>query len=179
MPDSCDDRAMPDPSRGYGALRKGRFSSPGAEYLLTICLKRPASALCNDDVIARGRAELRRLEDEQAMQLRCATFMPDHMHLLVTLGQTANLSSVVRLFKGRMTALLRQQQATWQPNYFDHRLLPDEVRLPTFLYIFLNSYRKKLIAVDQQWSGYYCAPDDWAWFGSLTNEDCPVPEWLA
>jgi len=113
-----------------------------------------------------------------ALLLRCGVIMPDHLHLLVSLGQTLDLSSVIRLFKGRMTPLLRQHQAAWQQSFYDHRLHPGEDLLPIFLYIFLNPYHKNLIPLDRPWPGYYCSTEDWNWFGPLTKENCPEPAWL-
>lgn len=170
---------MPDPLKGYGALRKGRHSSPGADYFITICLRRPSAALDENFVRQCCLTELWRLETEQFMGLRCAVIMPDHLHLLLTLGPVTSLSSVVRLFKDRMTPRLRRHTAAWQENFYDHRLRQEEDRLPVFLYIFLNPYRKNLVPVDEPWPGYYCTPEDWNWFGELTKENCPVPEWLA
>jgi hypothetical protein len=54
----------------------------------------------------------------------------------------------------------------------------DEDRLPVFLYVFLNPHRARLTTVDRPWPGYLCAEEDWCWFGELTNERCPQPEWL-
>lgn len=170
---------MPDPLQGYGALRKGRHSSPGFEYFLTICLQRPSTALTNHKVAQGCLAEMRRLDTAQVWGLRTAVVMPDHVHLLITLGDTTELSSAVRLFKGRLTPLLRKHEAAWQPNFFDHLLRPEEELLPVFLYIFLNPYRKKLVSVDEAWPGYYCTPADWIWFGQLTKENRPEPVWLA
>lgn len=170
---------MPDPRKGYGALRKGRHSSPEADYFLTVCLQRPSSVLTEEEVSQRCLMELRRLEKEQTMTLRCAVIMPDHLHLLITLGHTTSLSSIIRFFKGRLTPLLRRHGASWQQSFYDHCLHPEEDRLPVFLYIFLNPYRKKLVPVDRSWPGYYCVPEDWSWFGQLSKEDCPEPAWLA
>ena len=104
--------------------------------------------------------------------------MPDHLHLMVTLGEHNTLSDVVRLFKGRLAPALRRVQIRWQSGCFDHRLRAREDRLPLFLYVFLNPYRANLIAADEQWLTYYCAADDWTWFESLTATSCPMPEWL-
>jgi REP element-mobilizing transposase RayT len=169
---------MPEPRKGYGALRRGRHSAPGADYFLTLCLIRPSAALNREEVINRCQQELLRVEAEQSWTLRSVVFMPDHLHLLITLGPDAVLSAVVRLFKGRLTPCLRQSEARWQENYYDHQLYPEEDRLPVFLYIFLNPYRKNLIAPDQIWPGYFCAESDWAWFEPLTRESCPEPAWL-
>jgi len=177
---------MPDPipapvhdfRKGYPALRRGRCSVPDAEYFLTICLKRPAVALQEHEVVQRSLAELARLEAERVFIVRCAVHMPDHLHLLITLGAASTLSSVIRLFKGRLTPVLRRHHAAWQPTFYDHRVARTEDRLPVFLYIFLNPYRKGLVAHGQVWPGYYCSPEDWAWFQSLTSEGRPEPDWL-
>ena len=146
---------MPDPYKGFGALRKGRHSSPGADYFLTICLQRPSSVLNQTETGRQCLSELLRLQEDQALTLRCEVTMPDHLHLLISLGQYANLSSVVRLFKGRLTPLLRRYEAAWQESFYDHCLHSEEDLLPVFLYIFLNPYRKKLLPLDQVWPWYY------------------------
>lgn len=169
---------MPDPLKGFGALRRGRYSSAGSDYFLTICLQRPSSALTDHEVTPCCLAEMRRLESAQIWVLRTAVVMPDHLHLLVTLGDTIALSSAIRLFKGRLTSLMRKHGAAWQQNFFDHRLRTDEELLPVFLYIFLNPYRKGLVPNNQPWAGYVCSDNDWSWFGTLTNECCPEPAWL-
>jgi REP element-mobilizing transposase RayT len=170
---------MSDSLKGYGALRKGRHSSPGADYFITICLQRPSSVLGEGFVRQCCLTELRRLESDQAGVLRCAVIMPDHLHLLITLGNTISLSEAIRLLKGRLTPLLRRHGASWQQSFYDHCLHPEEDRLPVFLYIFLNPYRKRLIPVDEPWPGYFCSAEDWDWFGGLTKKDCPEPAWLA
>ena len=55
---------------------------------------------------------------------------------------------------------------------------PRDDLLPVFLYLFLNPYRANLIGSAESWQWFYCSPDDWLWFGPLTNERCAFPEWL-
>ena len=104
--------------------------------------------------------------------------MPDHEHLLVTLSEDVDLATAVRLYRGRTSVILRTAGLRWQRGYFDHRLRPDEDRLPVFLYLFLNPYRAGLLPDSGKWAGYYCRPDDWVWFAPLTESGCPQPEWL-
>jgi len=172
------DSKMPAPLKGYGALRRGRYSAPGADYFLTICLRRPSRGLLDADLPTRCLEAMRRLEREELWTVRCAVVMPDHLHLLVTLDARTGLSAAVRLFKGRLSPVLRQHGTGWQPSFYDHRLRADENRLPVFLYLFLNPYRAELLPADLTWPGYYCAESDWAWFGQLTRESCPEPAWL-
>ena len=164
--------------KGYPALRRGRWSMQHADYFLTKCARRPADCLHQKPLLAVGLREVQQLAVDGAWVPRCAVFMPDHIHLLVTLGPDADLSSVVRSFKGRMTPALREKQAGWQNSFYDHRLRTSDDLLPVFLYVFLNPYRASLCTQNQTWPGYWCAPADWAWFGDMTRESRPEPAWL-
>ncbi len=104
--------------------------------------------------------------------------MPDHVHLLVRLGDILPLAECVRLFKGRLSPSLRTCGLNWQAGFYEHRLrAPEDVR-QVFFYVYLNPYRAHLLPETQVWSGYYCHADDWKWFGSMTCESTPQPEWL-
>ena len=168
-----------DPCHGYNALRRGRWSQSGAEYFLTLCAANRRTGLAAFDLVERIWGEAGRLELAGTWALRTGVVMPDHIHLLVGLQADADLSATVRLFKGRLTPVLRARGIAWQPAFFDHRMRTDEDRLPVFRYVFLNPYRANLIKSDDRWPGYRCSPEDWEWFGSLTDSDCPFPEWLA
>jgi len=43
--------------------------------------------------------------------------MPDHVHLLAVIGQSTNVAGAVRLFKGRLTPVLRKGGLRWQQAY--------------------------------------------------------------
>jgi putative transposase len=163
---------------GHEALRRGRWSAPGAEYFLTVCVEGRSRGLSDDPLASTTWAQAHQLASAGLWHIRTGTIMPDHLHLLITLGERTPLSEVIRLFKGRLTLELRRAEVRWQSGYFDHRLRDREDRLPLFLYIFLNPYRAHLIAPGKIWPAYYCAPEDWKWFSQLTNFSCPMPEWL-
>jgi hypothetical protein len=93
------------------------------------------------------------------------------MHLIVTLGADADLTVVIRLFKGQLVPALRTAALRWQRGCFDHQMRRGEDRLPVFRYIFLNPYQAELIAPHEKWASYYCSPDDWNWFEPLTNAE--------
>eukprot|EP01035_Chromulina_nebulosa_P055090 gene55090-75485_t len=93
--------------------------------------------------------------------------MPDHFHAVVTLGPTTDLSAALRLFKGQLTPILHRHSLRWQKNFYDHRLRATEELLPTYLYVILNPNQAKLIATHEKWPWYYCAAEDWEWFGGL------------
>jgi putative transposase len=163
---------------GYSALSRGRYSAAGEEYFLTFNLQRPQRGLCEAALLSELITEMHTTESDGGWLVRTGVFMPDHVHLLMRLGGMVTLSEVVRQYKGRLTPVLRQHQLSWQRSFFDHRLRHGEDSLPIFLYIFLNPYRAGLARYGASWPSYFCAPDDWAWFGPLTKQETPFPEWL-
>lgn len=167
------------PGRGHEALRRGRWSVSGAEYFLTLCTHDRKPGLTEPSTLSGALAEMQRLETEEVWHLHAAVVMPDHVHLLVAVGESPDLAGAVRLFKGRLTPLLRKSGMRWQQADFDHRMRSAEDRLPLLLYIYLNPYRAGLLPQGERWPGYYCSDEDWAWFGPLTNQAAPMPEWLA
>jgi len=130
--------------RGYGALRTGRWSHFGCDYFITACLDRPQTGLTTEPLADILRVKLHELETSGHWHLRTFVLMPDHFHLLVTVGPDTELSEAMRLFKGPLTPLLRAQGLRWQKSFYDHRLRSVDELLPTFLYIFLNPYRENL-----------------------------------
>jgi putative transposase len=160
---------------GYGALRVGRSSSFGATYFLTLTLRRPATGL--DAGAPAVEACWKQLEAEGKWQLRTGVVMPDHLHLVVRLTSD-DLSDCVRLLKGRLSPMLRRAGLSWQENYYDRRLRPDDDLMPVFLYVYLNPYEAGLVAPDKAWPAYTCCAEDWRWFGPLMKENLPYPEWL-
>ncbi|HVU25320.1 MAG TPA: transposase [Opitutus sp.] len=160
------------------ALHVVRSSQAGANYFVTGCLQRPSTGLTSVAIAGALQAKPHALDLSGHWRLRTFVIMPDHFHLLFILGEAASLSTVLRRFKGPLTPVLRAHRLRWQENFYDHRLHAGEELLPVFLYIFLNPYRAGLAPADQKWPGYFCAADDWDWFGGLTNSAVPFPEWL-
>ncbi len=170
---------MLDRAKGHAALRRGRWSVAGATYFLTLCSDRKQRGFSSG---ALGRAVLdhaRTMIDE--WHLRTAVVMPDHLHLVVELRDASDLANAIRRFKGPLSVRLRQEKESlkWQRSFYDHRLRKTENLLPIFLYVFLNPYRAGLVQTDQRWPHYYCSPEDWNWFGNLTQSSCPYPEWIS
>jgi REP element-mobilizing transposase RayT len=179
MPDTPSVTEERQSLKGYNVLRRGRWSEHDTDYFLTICIRRPQTGLCSSSLVVAIFGEMHRLAIDGRWTVRTAVVMPDHLHLLVTLGERSHLSECVRMFKGRLIPALRRTNLAWQPNFYDHRLRSADDLLPVFLYIYLNPYREKLINPGlAKWPGYYCASEDWAWFGQLTNGELPFPEWL-
>jgi putative transposase len=170
--------ATVNPKPGYEALRRHRWSAARAEYFVTFKARRPGTRLATSAVLPDLSQRREMLEAAGHWQIRTWVVMPDHIHVLFALGVSTSLADSIRSFKGPLTPILRKHGIAWQDGYFEHRMRSDEDRLPVFLYIYLNPYRGKLVANSECWPGYLCAPEDWAWFSSLTNAEMPFPEWL-
>jgi len=169
-----DERRKP----GYAALRRHRWSAAGAEYFVATILRRPAEGLTEPRLLEQLETQRDRLEADRVWRVRSWVVMPDHVHLVISLGGEITLQESIRLFKGRLSSSLRNRNLQWQDGFHEHRLRADEDRLPVFQYLFLNPYRARLIATSEIWPGYYCSPDDWTWFEPLTNSKAPFPEWI-
>lgn len=170
--------SLPSSKPGYSALRRYRWSSPGSDYFVTINLQRPASGLSSPALLTALETQCAKLESAHLWRIRTWVVMPDHLQALFTLGPNSPLAEVLRLFKGPLTPALRPSRLSWQEGDYDHLMRPDEDRLPVFRYIFLNPYRASLLPVTEPWAGYFCATEDWEWFGSLSHSDVLFPEWL-
>ena len=159
-------------------MRQGRWSESGAEYFLTCCTDQRMAGLEEAAMADAILAVANQLVREGAWALRTAVVMRDHVHLLVILGAKTDLAAAVRLFKGRTAPLLRRTGLKWQRSYFDHRMRPNEDRLPIFRYVFLNPHRAGLLKLEEKWPAYFCESEDWVWFRELMDQECPLPEWL-
>ena len=154
------------------ALRKWRTSLPGSIYSITKCV---------DDTVAPLICDLSNLENESEVpklvveclrwlqengRLRCEAYvvMPDHVHLIMALGEDQDLSSVMASFgsySARGINKARQRKGRfWQRGFYDHRLCSKEAYTRHLGYIRENPVRK----------GYVESPEDWPY-------SCLFPDW--
>ena len=172
---------MRDPTKGHAALRRGRVSIAHANYFLSVCTDNRRAGLTTPALARAIAAEMQAIEADAARRLHCATVMPDHLHLLVTLGDQLTLGQTIGRLKAKTRVTLPSASATlrWEHDFFDHHLRPEDDRLGVFLYIFLNPYRKQLYPRDEPWPWDFCCDEDWTWFKHHLDADRPLPEWLA
>ncbi len=160
------------------SLRIGRFSQFYSQYFLTFCTEGRQAKLANAEFYEHFLKNCEDCQNDGVFELLSFTVMPDHLHLLIRLGERLSLGKTVARIKAKSGPVLKTTSTPWQKGFYDHRLRHDEDRLPVFLYIYLNPYRKLLITAEQQWAYYYCVPNEWAWLSQMLKEDCPLPEWL-
>jgi putative transposase len=123
--------------------------------------------------------ELRALEESGDLTMLAATVMPEHVHLLFTLGRRISLSQVHAKYKAKTKRVLSEDDLAWQDNFFDHRLR-EQVPLERFArYIFLNPYAKGIVSLHEAWP-FWMLNDAYTpeFMLSLVNEANPPIEWL-
>jgi REP element-mobilizing transposase RayT len=169
-----------DPHRGHDALRRGRSSQPGATYFLTLCTENRAPGLTTTAIAERIITEAHALTADTTWRLISATVMPDHVHLLITLGERLSLEKSISRLKAKTSALLnaRSPALIWQRGFFDHKLRAEEPLSAFLLYIYLNPYRAQLCERTAAWPWFHCRAEEWIWFKDSLDADLPQPEWL-
>ena len=170
---------MTTPKRDTGpnALRRGRISTPQADYFVTICVQPRRPVLVPGVAIALLH-EARQIEADGGWIVRCLTAMPDHVHLFFTLGERLALSQAVARLKTKTQSLVRAQGVDWQNNFYDHKVLQGDSVETIIRYIYLNPFRSGLLQSNETWAHFYCCDADWIWFRDLTDSGQPFPEWL-
>ena len=122
---------------------------------------------------------MQHMETDGIWNVRCMVIMPDHIHLLVQLGEKLTLGQTIARWKAKSSKLLKSVGLRWQDGYFEHRIRSTESRLPVFLYIYLNPYRANLILENSIWPWFICSEEDQLWFKSYLKQGLPEPAWLA
>lgn len=167
---------MRNRSKGHAALRKGRISATGSFYFLTLCLDKDQTGLDSPVLFKDCCAALNTLEIENSINFICLINMPDHLHAILNLHGSISLSRVIRLFKGRMSPVLRRYGVRWQRGYYDRRLRETDPIGVVLRYMLINPYREKLIPKEQKWPYWFCTKEAKKWMS--LDEDVPDPEWL-
>jgi len=148
-------------------MHHGRVSSADAIYFVTYCLKSREPALTTkpvaDDLLRFAQA----MDGSKDTFTYAFTVMPDHCHWLFQLTGGLSLSQVVAKFKFLSRHLLAARGLSWQRDFYDHRLRPEEAPEDYALYVFLNPYRAGLLPSDAAWP--------WWWSAQLQSLHFPAP----
>ncbi len=123
-------------------LRKGRVSLPNHAYLATIVTASRKPIFTSFDA---ARVAVRCFHDRDVMrhaQTLAFVVMPDHVHWLLQLEENVSLSETVRVYKAKVSLILRQQ--TWQRGFHDHALRDEDNVRGIARYIIANPLRSGL-----------------------------------
>jgi REP element-mobilizing transposase RayT len=134
---------------GYDNLRKGRVSLPGHVYFITTATYERTPFFLDLYAARLVVCEMRMLHEARVVESLAWVLMPDHLHWLIQLGQTARLADVMRRLKARSThainRLLGRTGPVWQRAYYDHALRREEALRDVARYIVANPLRARLV----------------------------------
>ena len=168
------------PVRQTHLLRRGRVSIPDAHYFITLVTANRQSGLTSAENGAGLLETCRSQYRDGDYNLLMATLMPDHLHLLLTLGKRLTLSQVIGKFKSLSPLEAAGSSLRWQDNFFDHRLRRNDALEPFARYLFLNPYRAGLIDTAETWPWFVrnrkYQPGFWP---ALEQGKYPLPEWIS
>jgi putative transposase len=128
-------------------LRKGRASVPGQIYLVTSVTKDRRKLFLDFDLGCLASKILNSHQLWPDANLLAWVLMPDHMHLLVELGDRESLALVVQRVKSLVARELRQSlgpEQIWQSGFHDHALRDSEDVIAVARYVIANPLRAGL-----------------------------------
>ena len=133
----------------YSNLRKGRYSEPGREYLVTTVTQQRVPWF-EDFYSARLLVqEMQQLEKEGVASWLAWAIMPDHFHALLSLGGAVSLGEAMNRLKGRsaraVNARFSRTGSFWQRSFHDHALRTEEDRLEIARYVVTNPLRAGIV----------------------------------
>ena len=166
------------PQRKTARLRFGRNSRPGAAYFVTFCTKDRCPALRDPAIVVTLVDILRSAHAANDIGVLAACIMPDHIHLLFTLGERLHLGQVI----GKIKSLSRLRNGAswqWQEESFERQLRSGDSIEDYAFYCFMNPYRAGLCPLHLRWAGWFCPTPELFGFLAKLNPDTAVPgEWI-
>ena len=131
-------------------LRKGRFSQPGQIYLVTTVTEGRLPVFADFHIGRLAVESLRFCAGSGRADTFAFVIMPDHLHWLLSLGESHDLSAVVGGMKQRTayavnTRLCRTGTALWKAGFHDRALRREEDLEAVARYVVANPLRAGLV----------------------------------
>ncbi len=145
---------QPPIDTGYRDLRKGRISLPNHTYLLTTVCEHRRPRFANADCAAAGAEALREQRLWRDSTLLCWVLMPDHLHVLLTLGESESLAHMMNRIKSVTSRAARSadsvEHPVWMPGFHDRALRRSVDLRVVVRYVLANPIRSGLVeSVDE------------------------------
>lgn len=135
-----------------------RYQQAGHLHFITFSCYRRAAKL---GTVAARRAFEHSLEQTRGtfgLGVLGYVVMPEHVHLLVSEPERAQLSTAIQALKQSVARrlVLRREEPFWQARYYDFNVRSNRKRIEKLRYIHRNSVARGLVAKpeDRQWSSY-------------------------
>lgn len=134
---------------GYDLLRKGRFSERNRAYFVTT-VTHGRKRTFEDFYCARILINtMKRLDEQNYVSSYSFVVMPDHVHWLFQLGDSASLSDVMKKFKSisaqHINKYIGQGGCVWQKAFYDRAIRDGEDVKQISRYIIANPLRSGLV----------------------------------
>jgi putative transposase len=143
------------------ALRKGRVSMPGQTYHVITRCPRGSQPFSNPTIAFAACKNLHRATSLLDSKPHAWVLMPDHLHLLIELGETSTLSSLIAQCKRSIASATNEVRGTlgasvWQAGFYDRALRREDNVAVVSRYVIANPVNAKLVA----------RVEDYPWWGS-------------
>ena len=155
---ASSDRSVKRKGPGSRALRKGRISLPGSCYCLTKkTLNRDSKPLQETGIPQVLIESILWAQEEGHWRLLAFVVMPEHYHVVVSLGQSKDLKQVMKSINHHAALAINRLRGTrgsfWQEGFHDRCIRPHEDIHEYVTYIHMNPVR----------AGLAEHPEDWPW----------------
>ena len=148
------------PARGSYHLRKGRCSESGNLYFITTSTFNGEPTFRNESMAHTVFDSLYWLEENKRIELICCIVMPNHIHMIIQLGENQTLSGVMNSFKGftgkKISELKNQGKPVWQKQYYEHCIRKDEDLNEIICYCYENPVRSGLVNQAKEYPFWKC-----------------------
>jgi hypothetical protein len=104
--------------------------------------------------------------------------MPDHFHILFELGTRLTVGQTISMWKGKARREFGYR-TSFQRDFWEHRLRPDEDAEGYAFYMFLNPYCARLVDATEPWRGWWSpVPESFQFTQLLHVHGAPPREWI-
>ncbi len=134
-----------------------RLYVPDANYFITFVFQNRASILADPQNMALFRATLRTAKEYHPFTMRAYVFLADHLHLLIFIPTTTNISKLMQSVQRNFTRNYKaahgipQPIRLWQRGFWDHVIRNEQDFANHFHYIHFNPVKH----------GYVTRPTDY------------------
>ena len=141
-------------------LKGFNYGSHECVFFVTICTAEKKPYFFNTNMCKVIIDELECRLSRKEIRLYCYCIMPDHLHILLSLGQNytsrngafgdrtlQNWVSTFKRYTGRLAKQVHHVGPLWQKNLYDHVVRKDESLVGICSYMLNNPVRKGMIPV--------------------------------
>ncbi len=141
--------------RGRRSLRNARISLTGHTYFVTSNTANIGVYLAEPKCAEIVMSSLQWLRERGRIELHAYAVMPDHLHLVLTLGEQVTLAQIMQALKGytaqRINELAGRKGRVWEKGYYEHGIRDQEDMRRRVKYTVENPERAGLVEQYEEW----------------------------